>query len=432
MRVLVIGSGGREHAIVDAVSRENDAQIYCAPGNAGIANQAELVDIKADDVSRLLRFVDDGRIDFTVVGPEVPLAAGIVDAFESRGKAVFGPKKLAARLETSKVFAKEFMKRWKIPTAEFRPFTIQQQSELIDYLKRSSYPLVLKADGLAAGKGVSIVESAKDAEGELERLFVKKVFGGAGERVVVEEFMTGLEASVFAITDGKDYVVLPPAQDHKRAGDNDTGKNTGGMGAFAPTPFVGEREMAAIRSEVIEKVIQGTAAEGYPFKGCLYCGMMLTPDGPKVVEFNVRFGDPETQAVLQLIDSSVLGLLEASANRSIGSYRLNLNGAASVCVIAASKGYPDYHENGKEITGLDVKRQNVKVLHSGSKLSDGKVVTSGGRVLGVTGIDTAGSVTKAAELAYKHLNHVRFDGMFYRHDIGRSAIENEAKKGNSH
>ncbi len=432
MRVLVIGSGGREHAIVDAVSRENDAQIYCAPGNAGIANQAELVDIKADDVSRLLRFVDDGRIDFTVVGPEVPLAAGIVDAFESRGKAVFGPKKHAARLETSKVFAKEFMKRWKIPTAEFRPFTIQQQSELIDYLKRSSYPLVLKADGLAAGKGVSIVESAKDAEGELERLFVKKVFGGAGERVVVEEFMTGLEASVFAITDGKDYVVLPPAQDHKRAGDNDTGKNTGGMGAFAPTPFVGEREMAAIRSEVIEKVIQGTAAEGYPFKGCLYCGMMLTPDGPKVVEFNVRFGDPETQAVLQLIDSSVLGLLEASANRSIGSYRLNLNGAASVCVIAASKGYPDYHENGKEITGLDVKRQNVKVLHSGSKLSDGKVVTSGGRVLGVTGIDTAGSVTKAAELAYKHLNHVRFDGMFYRHDIGRSAIENEAKKGNSH
>lgn len=417
---------------MDAVSRENDAQIYCAPGNAGIANQAELVDIKADDVSQLLRFVDDGRIDFTVVGPEVPLAAGIVDAFESRGKAVFGPKKLAARLETSKVFAKEFMKRWKIPTAEFRSFTIQQQSELIDYLKRSSYPLVLKADGLAAGKGVSIVESAKDAEGELERLFVKKVFGGAGERVVVEEFMTGLEASVFAITDGKDYVVLPPAQDHKRAGDNDTGKNTGGMGAFAPTPFVGEREMAAIRSEVIEKVIQGTAAEGYPFKGCLYCGMMLTPDGPKVVEFNVRFGDPETQAVLQLIDSSVLGLLEASANRSIGSYRLNLNGAASVCVIAASKGYPDYHENGKEITGLDVKRQNVKVLHSGSKLSDGKVVTSGGRVLGVTGIDTAGSVTKAAELAYKHLNHVRFDGMFYRHDIGRSAIENEAKKGNSH
>lgn len=431
MKVLVVGGGGREHAIVDAVSREMDAKVYCAPGNAGIASQAEIVNVKSDDVFPLLRFVDDNKIDMTIVGPEVALAAGIVDAFESRGKLIFGPRKLAARLETSKVFAKEFMKRWKIPTAGFKSFTIQQHDELLAYLGQAAYPLVIKADGLAAGKGVSIVESAKDAEGELERLFVRKVFGGAGERIVVEEFMTGTEASVFAITDGKDYVVLPAAQDHKRAGDNDTGKNTGGMGAFAPTPFVGEAEMAAVKSSIIEKVIEGTSAEGYPFKGCLYCGLMLTAEGPKVVEFNVRFGDPETQAVLQLVGSSVLGLLEASSKRTIGSYKLSLNGAASVCVIAASKGYPDYHESGKEITGLDLKTENVKVLHSGSKVSDGKVVTSGGRVLGVTGTDPGGSVTKAAGLAYRHLEHVRFDGMFYRHDIGKTAIEYESRKGNS-
>lgn len=430
MKVLVVGGGGREHALVDAVSREKDVKIYCAPGNAGIARQAQIVDIKADDVYPLLRFVDDNKIDFTVVGPEVALAAGIVDVFEARGKSIFGPKKLAARLETSKVFAKEFMKRWKIPTAASRSFTMHQQKELSDYLGKSTFPLVLKADGLAAGKGVSIVESARDAEGELERLFVRKVFGGAGERVVVEEFMTGIEASVFAITDGKDYVVLPPAQDHKRAGDNDTGKNTGGMGAFAPTPFVGENEMSIIKSAVIEKVIEGTAAEGYPFKGCLYCGMMLTPDGPKVVEFNVRFGDPETQAVLQLVDSSVLGLLQASANKTLKDYKLSLNGAASVCVIAASRGYPEYHESGKVIEGLDLPGENVKVLHSGSKIADGKTLTSGGRVLGVTGTDAGGSIRKAAEFAYDHLRKVRFDGMFYRHDIGKSAIENENRKGN--
>ncbi len=431
MRVLVIGGGGREHALVDAISREVDAKVYCAPGNAGIARQAEIVNLKADDVFPLLRFVDDNKIDLTVVGPEQPLAAGIVDAFESRGKKIFGPRKLAARLETSKVFAKEFMKRWRIPTAGFKSFTIQQQRELLDYLATARYPLVLKADGLAAGKGVSIVQSAREAEGDLDRLFVQKIFGGAGERVVVEEFLEGTEASVFAVTDGKDYVVLPAAQDHKRAGDNDTGKNTGGMGAFAPTPFVGESELATIRSAVIEKVIEGSSAEGFPFKGCLYCGMMLTKEGPKVVEFNVRFGDPETQAVLQLLDSSLLGLLEAGAIRKMSTYRLKLNNAASVCVIAASKGYPDYHKTGKEIRGLDEITASTKVLHSGTKLADGKVVSSGGRVLGVTGTDPGGKIKKAAELAYGRLAGIQFDGMFFRHDIGKTAIDLEEKKGQS-
>lgn len=430
MRVLVVGSGGREHALIDAISREKDIRIFCAPGNAGMVGQADTVNLKADDISGLLKFVDDHKVDFTVVGPEVPLAGGIVDSFVTRGKRIFGPKKLAARLETSKVFAKEFMKRWKIPTADFHSFTIRQQEDLIAYLSKAKYPLVLKADGLAAGKGVSIVESAKDAEGELERLFVKKVFGGAGEKVVVEEYMTGIEASVFAITDGRDYVVLPPAQDHKRAGDNDTGKNTGGMGSFAPTPFVGRDEMSRIRSEVIEQVIEGTAAEGYPFRGCLYCGLMLTDEGPKVVEFNARFGDPETQAVLQLVDSSILGLLEASAEKTVGGYRLKLNNSASVCVIAASKGYPDYQETGKEISGLDSRTENAKVFHSGSKWSAGKIVSSGGRVLGVTGTDPEGKIFRAAGIAYAHLSKIHFDGMFYRHDIGKRAIEYESEKGN--
>jgi phosphoribosylamine---glycine ligase len=429
LRVLVVGGGGREHAIVDAISREEGIRIFCAPGNAGISTQADIVDLKGDDVFPLIRFVDDNKIDLTIVGPEQPLAAGIVDAFESRGKKVFGPRKLAARLETSKVFAKEFMKRWKIPTAGFRSFTIQQHKELIGYLAGASYPLVLKADGLAAGKGVSIVESAKDAEGELERLFVKKIYGGAGERVVVEEFMTGIEASVFAVTDGKDYVVLPPAQDHKRSGDNDTGKNTGGMGAFAPTPFVSDSDMAGIKSSVIEKVIEGTSAEGFPFKGCLYCGIMLTKEGPKVVEFNARFGDPETQAVLQLVDSSVLELLEAGATKKIGSYKMRVNGSASVCVIAASKGYPDYHETGKEISGLGLNSESAKVFHSGTKKLDGRIVTSGGRVLGVTGTDAGGSIGRAAELAYERLAKIHYEGMFFRHDIGKRAIDSDTGGG---
>lgn len=431
MRVLVVGGGGREHALVDAVLRDKDTTVYCAPGNAGISGQAECVNLKADDVFSLLRFADDRRVDLTIVGPEQPLAAGLVDTFESRGKKVFGPRRLAARLETSKVFAKDFMKRWKIPTAEFRVFTNREADDLKKYLSTAKYPLVLKADGLAAGKGVSIVGSRKEAEAELEKFFIQRVFGESGERVVVEEFMSGVEASVFAITDGKDYLILPPAQDHKRAGDNDTGKNTGGMGAYAPTPFVTNSDLHKIRSEVIDRVIEGTNAEGYPFRGCLYCGLMLTGEGPKVVEFNARFGDPETQAVLQLVDSSLLGLMQTAADRTIGSYKLSLNGSAAVCVIAASKGYPEQYEKGKEIAGLGHEPAEVKVFHSGSKAEKGKVVTAGGRVLGVTGIDPGGDLRHASELAYSHIRKIQFDGMFYRHDIGKKAIDLRKTKGSA-
>ena len=428
MRVLVVGSGGREHAIVDSIVRDKDAKVYCAPGNAGIADQAELVGLKADNIAGLFKFARDNKIDITVVGPEQPLASGIVDAFQEHKKTIFGPRRLAARLETSKVFSKEFMKRWKIPAAESKAFSTRERKELSRCLAASKYPLVLKADGLAAGKGVSIVGSVKEAEEEVEKFFVKKIFGESGERIVVEEFMTGIEASVFAVTDGSDYVVLPPAQDHKRIGDGDTGKNTGGMGSFAPTPFVDEATMQTVRREIIEKVIQGTSEEGFPYTGCLYCGLMLTSGGPKVVEFNARFGDPETQAVLQLIESSFLDLLYFSATKRIRSYQLKTNKNASVCVIAASKGYPDEYEKGKPITGLEKKIAGTKVFHSGTTSSGGRCVTGGGRVLGVTAVDKGGRVSAAAQSAYARLKEIQFDGMCYRNDIGRTAIEFEKKE----
>jgi len=431
LRVLVIGGGGREHALVDAIARHDGTQIYCAPGNAGISSLAEIVRVKADDVPSLLKFADETNIDFIVVGPEQPLSVGIVDAFTAKGIRVFGPTKLAARLESSKVFAKEFMKRWKIPTSGFATFSANEQAELVKYLKDAKYPVVLKADGLAAGKGVSIINSFREAEVELDKYFVKKIFGSSADRVVVEEFMKGIEASVFAITDGQDYVILPPAQDHKRVGDNDTGKNTGGMGAFAPTPFITDMDMVRVKSEVIEKVLEGTRAEGFPYSGCLYCGLMLTQDGPKVVEFNVRFGDPETQAVLPLVKSSMLDLLCGVASNEVKSYKLELNDSSAVCVIAASKGYPDEYEKGKVIEGLGIQNENLRIYHSGSKRVDGKVVTAGGRVLGVTGIQRGGTIRDAAKLAYDGLSKIQFDGMFFRHDIARTAIEYESSKGSN-
>ncbi|HUI31717.1 MAG TPA: phosphoribosylamine--glycine ligase [Candidatus Acidoferrales bacterium] len=428
MKVLVVGSGGREHAIVDAIVRDKDVQVYCAPGNAGIAEQAEIVELKPNDVAGLFKFARDNKIDLTVVGSEQPLATGMVDAFQDRKKVIFGPRRLAARLETSKVFAKEFMKRWKIPTAMSKTFSSRDGEPLSTYLSKSKYPLVLKADGLAAGKGVSIVDSLKQAKEEVEKFFVKKIFGEAGERIVVEEFMFGVEASVFAVTDGTDYVVLPPAQDHKRIGDGDTGKNTGGMGSIAPTPFLDETTMRKVREDIIEKVIRGTSEEGFPYSGCLYCGLMLTKDGPKVVEFNARFGDPETQTVLQLIDSSFLDLLYFASTKRMRSYRLKTNGAASVCVIAASKGYPDEYEKGKSISGLEKHHAGIRVFHSGTTLAGGKYATNGGRVLGVTATDKGGKVSVAAQLAYARVREIHFDGMYFRHDIGRNAIEFEKRE----
>jgi phosphoribosylamine--glycine ligase len=306
LKVLVIGGGGREHAIVDAIVRsDSTASVYCVPGNAGIAAQAKCLSMDPNDFSGLVSFCKKEGIDLTIVGPEQFLSQGIVDFFMEKGLRIFGPTKEAARLETSKVFAKHFMKRWGIPTAKFQVFNSGQRDELEDYVKNSKYPLVLKADGLAGGKGVVIVNDYAQVKVELTNFFDRKVFGSAGETIVVEEFLNGVEASLFAVTDGKNYVLLPSAQDYKRIGENDTGLNTGGMGAFAPTPFLDEKNLKIVRSEIIERVIEGTNAEAFPFRGCLYCGLMITANGPKVVEFNSRFGDPETQSVLPANRTSI-------------------------------------------------------------------------------------------------------------------------------
>lgn len=430
MKVLVIGSGGREHAIVDALVRSDpNALVYCVPGNAGIESQATCLSIDPNNFYELASFCKTKDIDLTIVGPEQYLSQGIVDFFSQKGLKIFGPTKGAARLETSKVFAKNFMKRWGIPTANFKVFNISQRRDLNDYIRKSKYPVVLKADGLAAGKGVVILDDYAQAEVELTNFFDKKAFGSAGETIVVEEFMDGIEASLFAVTDGRDYVILPTAQDHKRIGENDTGLNTGGMGAFAPTPFLDERTLNIVKSEIIEKVIEGTNAESFPFRGCLYCGLMITAEGPKVVEFNSRFGDPETQAVLPLIEPGFLDLVLSSVNARLSGFHINSTNAVSVCVVAASKGYPGKYEVGKEIKNGNFELSDVRIYHSGTKIQDGKLVTSGGRVLSCVGIDRDGSYAAAAERAYRALGQISFEGMYFRRDIGSKVIQLKKQKG---
>ncbi|MGC8594695.1 MAG: phosphoribosylamine--glycine ligase [Candidatus Kryptoniota bacterium] len=426
MKVLVIGGGGREHAIVDAIIHSDPgASVYCVPGNAGIAGQAKCPPINPDNFSDLVSFCNEEGIELTVVGPEQYLSNGIVDFFIERGLRIFGPTRAAARLETSKVFAKHFMKRWNIPTAEFRIFNKNQRAELKDYLRRSKYPVVLKADGLAAGKGVIIVNDYRQGELELSNFFDRKVFGSAGETIVVEEFLDGVEASLFAVTDGRNYVLLPAAQDYKRIGENDTGLNTGGMGSYAPTPFLDKKNLDIVKSEVIERVIEGTNAESFPFRGCLYCGLMITDDGPKVVEFNSRFGDPETQSVLPLIEPRFLDLVSSCVDGELSGFRINIGEAVSVCVVAASRGYPGKYESGKEIKNLNTALNDVRIYHSGTKFQDGRLVTSGGRVLSTVGIDRKGSYTVAAERAYKALDLISFEGMYFRRDIGNKVIKQE-------
>ncbi len=430
MKVLVIGGGGREHAIVDAIVRsDSTASVYCVPGNAGIAAQAKCLSMDPNDFSGLVSFCKEEGIDLTIVGPEQFLSQGIVDFFMEKGLRIFGPTKEAARLETSKVFAKHFMKRWGIPTAKFQVFNSGQRDELEDYVKNSKYPLVLKADGLAGGKGVVIVNDYAQVKVELTNFFDRKVFGSAGETIVVEEFLNGVEASLFAVTDGKNYVLLPSAQDYKRIGENDTGLNTGGMGAFAPTPFLDEKNLKIVRSEIIERVIEGTNAEAFPFRGCLYCGLMITANGPKVVEFNSRFGDPETQSVLPLIEPQFLDLVLSSVNGELNDFQIKTGKEVSVCVVAASRGYPGKYEVGKEINNLDFEFDDVRIYHSGTRFQDERIVTSGGRVLSSVGIDRNGSYAVAAERAYRALEKISFEGMYFRRDIGSKVIQYEKQQG---
>jgi len=423
MNILVIGSGGREHAIVWKLRQSSKIErLYCSPGNPGIAELAECLPMKATAQEALLEFAKSEGIDLTIVGPEQPLAEGIVDLFEMNDLKVFGPTQRAAELEWSKAFAKEFMQRHGIPTAAHRTFAVNEIDEAKSYINKSPMPIVLKADGLAAGKGVIICTNRDEAVVSLEKF--SKQFGSAGERIVVEEFMEGEEASVFAICDGSDFVTLAPAQDHKRVFEGDRGRNTGGMGAYAPAPIVTEDLLRQIEEQIIAPTLRGMAAEGRKYKGCLYVGLMITQNGPKVVEYNCRFGDPETQVVLPLLDCDVAELLLAACNGTIGNMRGEFGSPSrsAVCVVLASDGYPDAYPTGIEIHGLEQisAMNNVIAFHAGTKSQGDSLVTAGGRVLGITAMkhDLFGAIDDA----YSAIGKISFAGMHYRRDIGKKAF----------
>ncbi|MFC1703293.1 phosphoribosylamine--glycine ligase [Candidatus Omnitrophota bacterium] len=427
MHILVIGSGGREHALIWKLSQSKLAdKIYAAPGNGGIAEMAECVDIKADDVNGLLRFAQEKNIDLTVVGPEVPLVAGIVDVFEKEGLKIFGPSKAAAQLEGSKTFAKEFMSRHSIPTAEFAVFADSKEAK--EYLKKASVPLVIKADGLAAGKGVVICTTKQEAEDAIDLIMEKKAFRDAGSRVVIEECLQGEEASILAIADGSNFVMIDSSQDHKRIFDEDKGPNTGGMGAYSPAPVISRELFQQIASTVMRPVIDGMKKEGNVFKGVLYAGLMITKEGPKVLEFNVRFGDPETQAILPRLQSDLVEVILASIDGNLDNVTLEWDKRACVCVVMASGGYPGSYEKGKVITGLDQAKKidDVIVFHAGTQRQNDTVVTSGGRVLGVTGLGNG--IKEAIDATYQAVEKINFEKRHYRKDIGfRALSRNETK-----
>jgi phosphoribosylamine---glycine ligase len=419
MKILVIGSGGREHAICWKLAKSPLVdKLYAAPGNAGIFRHAELVNIRVDDIDNLLRFAKEKSIDLSVVGPEVPLALGIVDRFEAERLKIFGPTKLAAEIEASKAYAKQFMRKYHIPTASYMVF--DDMKEAIRFAKGSSYPLVIKADGLAAGKGVSIVKNHEGAEKTIKDMMQKRQFGAAGAKIVMEDFLVGEEASVFAFTDGKSVLPLIPSQDHKRVGDGDTGPNTGGMGAYAPVPFVSEKMQKDILDLVLEPTVAGMAEERRPFRGLLYAGMMITDKGPKVIEFNCRFGDPETQALLPLLKTDLAVILQAVVNGTLADEVLEWEDAYAACVIQASGGYPGEYESGKEIHGLkEVKDSDALVFHSGTKFEARRYLTNGGRVLGIVGVDE--HLESAVARAYETNDKIRFEGKQFRSDIGYKA-----------
>ena len=424
MRILVIGGGGREHAFAWALARSPQRpDLYIAPGNAGSAALGQNMPIQPNDTAGLLAFARQENIDLTVVGPEVPLVNGLADAFEAAGLAVVGPSAQAARLEGSKAFAKAFMARHAIPTAAYRTFTAGQYAEAVAYMEAQGAPIVVKASGLAAGKGAIVCAAEEEARVALDDVMNTRTFGDAGDEVVIEAFMEGEEASVFALTDGSDYVLLAPAQDHKRIGEGDVGPNTGGMGAYAPAPIVTETLMEQVCREVIEPTLDGMTQEGCPYRGILYAGLMITAEGPKVVEFNCRLGDPEAQIVLPLLASDLVDVFQKLTEGRLGEVRLQTHPGAAACVVMASGGYPGSYAKGYPITGLEAAdaMQDVVVFHAGTRHDDdGHVVTSGGRVLGVTarGDDLSAALTKT----YQAVDTIHFEGVQYRRDIGQKGL----------
>lgn len=423
MRVLVVGGGGREHAIVWKLAQSPKVdKLYCAPGNAGIAQDAECVNIKAEDVEGLCAFAKESQIDLAVIGPEVPLAMGIVDEMEAAGIPAFGPNKKCSQLEASKSFTKRFLAKHNIPTAGYKEFTDKQ--ELLDSVGIFGYPMVLKADGLAAGKGVVIAETEEDAKKAIEEMMGDKVFGAAGEKIVVEEFLTGVEASMLCFVDENTIVPMESAQDYKRVFDGDKGPNTGGMGTYSPSLVFDAELEARIREEILEPTLKGFQEDGLNFKGVLFIGLMISAGGPKVIEFNNRFGDPEAQSVLSRLDSDLLDIFTAVTENRLADVEIKWSAKKAVCVVLASGGYPGSYEKGKEITGLDKVDSDVVVFHAGTAsehICDASscrsaVVTSGGRVLGVTA--TGDTHEEARAKAFDNVKRISFEGMQYRNDIG--------------
>jgi phosphoribosylamine--glycine ligase len=421
MKVLVVGGGGREHALVWKIAQSPKvSQIFCAPGNAGIAKLAQCVPIGAEDIVALADFAQREGIDLTVVGPEAPLCAGIADEFQRRGLRIFGPTKSAAEIEGSKVFCRQLLAKWRIPSPKFAAF--DDPNEAKSYIRRQGAPIVVKADGLAAGKGSIVCATLDEALRAVDRIMVEREFGDAGKRIVVEEFLTGREASVMVFTDGRTVKPMLPSRDHKRLLDNDQGPNTGGMGAYCPVPDID----ASLYDEIVETIMKPTiaalAAEGRPYKGVLYGGLMLTKEGPKVLEFNCRFGDPETQAVLPLLDADLVDICEAVIDERLHEVDVRWKDGACICVVMASAGYPSAYEKGKVITGIEEAEgeEGVIVFHAGTAMKDGQLVTSGGRVLGVTAIGR--DFDEAVERVYKAVSKIHFDGAHYRRDIRPKSV----------
>lgn len=423
LKVLIVGSGGREHAIAWKIAQSPRlAQLFVAPGNAGTINNDKLtmtnVPIAAEDDSALVSFCNGQDIDLIIIGPEAPLANGLADALRAHNRLVFGPSQAAAQIEASKAFSKAFMQRHSIPTARFATFTDFRAA--LKHLLSIDYPIVIKASGLAAGKGVILPDCADDAEAALRSIMLDREFGAAGDEVIIEERLNGEEVSLLAFTDGVTVKPMPPAQDHKRVFDGDQGPNTGGMGAYAPAPICPPHLVEEFTRAILQPTVDGLRAEGRSFVGVLYAGLMLTTDGPRVLEFNCRFGDPETQAILPLLDTDLLDIAEACAKGTLSAVDVWWRSGAAACVVMASEGYPGNYPIGREIHGLDGSFENAVVFQAGTKLSEGKIVTSGGRVLGVTG--WGNDLRAALDAAYGAVKSIEFEGMHYRRDIGWKAL----------
>lgn len=422
MKVLIVGGGGREHAIACCVAKSSKVEkMYCAPGNAGIAELAECVPIGAMEFDKLVTFAKEKAIDLAIVGMDDPLVGGLIDEFEKAGIRAFGPRKNAAILEGSKAFSKDLMKKYDIPTAAYENF--DNADEALAYLETAKFPIVLKADGLALGKGVLICNTLEEAKAGVKEIMLDKKFGASGNTMVVEEFMTGREVSVLSFVDGKTIKTMTSAQDHKRAKDGDQGLNTGGMGTFSPSPFYTKEVDEFCRKYVYQKTVDAMAAEGREFKGIIFFGLMLTEDGPKVLEYNARFGDPEAQVVLPRMKNDLIDVIEACIDGTLDQVDLQFEDNAAVCVVLASDGYPVAYEKGLPITGLDEfkKHEGYYCFHAGTKFDGDQIVTNGGRVLGVT---AKGATLKEARAnAYKATEWVKFDNKYMRHDIGKAIDE---------